>query len=149
LAEDLRRDRGRPTHSVLQRQLKPVLGAEPALFRRVHQKQSAGRPESLTAKALFAFLLDHNDAFAGVGNSGCGNQPGQSPPTTITSASSVIAASPGASGVEARDASRGQRQTVSGVMQSRLARGRSRSRINLFQFGTFQRKGAAGKQHLI
>ena len=65
-------------HPVLQRQLKTVLDAEPALFRRVHQKQSAERPESLAAKALFAFLLDHDDAFAGVGNFRCRNQARQS-----------------------------------------------------------------------
>ena len=42
------------------------------------QKQSAERPEGLSAKALFAFLVDHDDALAGVGDFGCRDQPRQS-----------------------------------------------------------------------
>ena len=41
---------------------------------RIDQKQSAERPESLAAEALFALLIDHDDAFAGVGDLGCGDE---------------------------------------------------------------------------
>ena len=58
---------GRP-HPVLQRQIVTVLDAEPALLRRIDQEQPAERPEGLAAEALFALLLDHDDASAGVGN---------------------------------------------------------------------------------
>src|SRR5260370_37586353 len=65
--------KARRAHPVLQRELKAVLDAEPALFRAVYQEQSAERAEGLAAKALFAFLLDHDDAFAGIGNFSCGH----------------------------------------------------------------------------
>ena len=42
------------------------------------QKQPAKRPEGLAAEALFALLVDHDDAFAGIGDFGRGDQPGQS-----------------------------------------------------------------------
>ena len=58
------------SHPVLQREIEAVLDAEPALFRAVDQEQSAERPEGLAAEALFAFLVDHDDAFAGVGDFG-------------------------------------------------------------------------------
>src|SRR4029453_8135919 len=53
---------------VLQGEVVAVLDAEPALFPRIHQEQAAERPESLAAEALFALLIDHDDALAGVGN---------------------------------------------------------------------------------
>jgi hypothetical protein len=65
----------RRAHPVLQRELKTVPDAEPALFGAVDQEQAAERPEGLAAEALFTFLLDHDDAFAGIGNFGCGNEP--------------------------------------------------------------------------
>src|SRR6185437_5920497 len=64
-------------HPVLQCEIKTVLDAEPALFRGVDQKQSAERPKRLATKALFAFLLDDEDAFAGVRDFGRGDQPRQ------------------------------------------------------------------------
>ncbi len=64
---------GRPD-PVLQREVKTVLDAEPALFGAVDQKQAAERPEGLAAEALFAFLVDHDDAFAGVGDFGRGDE---------------------------------------------------------------------------
>src|SRR6201999_1297499 len=45
-------------HPVLACQLEAVLDAEPALLGRINQKQSAERPERLSAKALLAFLVD-------------------------------------------------------------------------------------------
>jgi hypothetical protein len=66
------------THPVLQREFKAVLDAEPALFGAVDQKQSAERPESLAAEALFALLVDHDDALAGLGDFGCGDEARQS-----------------------------------------------------------------------
>jgi hypothetical protein len=66
-------------HPVLQREFETVLDAEPALFGTIDQKQSAERPEGLAAEALFAFLIDHNDAFAGIGDLGRGNQARQTP----------------------------------------------------------------------
>ena len=64
----------RRAHPVLQREIVTVLDAEPALFGAVDQEQSAERPERLAAEALFAFLVDHDDAFAGVGDFGRGDQ---------------------------------------------------------------------------
>ncbi len=64
----------RRPHPVLQRQVKTVPDAEPALFGAVDQKQSAERPEGLAAKALFALLVDHDDALAGVGDFGGGDE---------------------------------------------------------------------------
>jgi len=58
----------RRPYPVLQRQFVTVLDAEPALFRRIHQEQSAERPESLAAEALLALLIDHDDAFASFRN---------------------------------------------------------------------------------
>src|SRR6202012_3350795 len=59
---------------VLQREIETVLDAEPALFGAVDQKQAAERPERLAAKALFAFLFDHDDASAGVRDFGRGDE---------------------------------------------------------------------------
>ena len=64
-------------HPVLQCEIVAILDAEPALFGRVDQKQSAERPERLSAKALFAFLVDDDDALAGVGDFGGRDQPRQ------------------------------------------------------------------------
>ena len=44
----------------------------------VDQEQSAERPERLAAEVLFTFLIDHDDAFACIGDLGGGNQPRQS-----------------------------------------------------------------------
>jgi len=80
------------SHPVLQREVVTVLDAEPALFRRIDQKKPAKRPKGLAAQALFALLIDHDDAFAGVGNLGCGDEAREGPRRpTITSASSAIA----------------------------------------------------------
>ena len=64
----------RRAHPVLQRELVIVLDAEPALFGAVDQKQSAERPERLAAEALLALLVDHDDALAGVGDFGRGDE---------------------------------------------------------------------------
>ena len=64
----------RRSHPVLQREIVAVLDAEPALFGRIDQKQSAERPEGLAAEALLAFLVDHDDALAGVGDFGRGDE---------------------------------------------------------------------------
>ena len=69
----------RRAHPVLQRQIVAVLDAEPALFGQIHQEQSAERPERLAAEVLLAFLIDHDDAFAGVGDLGGGDKPGEAP----------------------------------------------------------------------
>ena len=69
----------RRSHPVLQRQIVTVLDAEPALFGAVDQEQSAERPEGLAAEALFALLVDHDDALAGVGDFGRGDEAGQPP----------------------------------------------------------------------
>src|SRR5436190_7255882 len=64
-------------HPVLQSEVVGVLDAKAALFRRINQKKSAERPERLAAKALFAFLVQQNDAPAGVGDLGGRYQPRQ------------------------------------------------------------------------
>jgi hypothetical protein len=38
------------------------------LFRRVDEEQTAERPERLAAEILLAFLIDHDNALAGIGN---------------------------------------------------------------------------------
>ena len=68
----------RGSHPVLQRQLVGILDAEPALFGAVDQEQAAERPERLAAEVLLAFLVEQNDAFAGIGDLGRGDQPRQS-----------------------------------------------------------------------
>ncbi len=69
----------RRSHPVLQSELVAVLDAEPALFRRIHQEQPAERPEGLAAEALFALLIDHDDALAGIGNLRRGDQAREAP----------------------------------------------------------------------
>ncbi len=58
----------------MQREVKTVLDAEPALFGAIDQKQPAERPEGLAAETLFALLIDHDDAFTGVSNFGRGDE---------------------------------------------------------------------------
>ena len=55
----------RGAHPVLQREIVGILDAQPALFGGIDQKQSAERPKGLSAEALLAFLVEHNDALAG------------------------------------------------------------------------------------
>ncbi len=43
----------------------------------VHQEQAAERPEGLAAEALLAFLVEQDDALAGVGDLGGRHQPRQ------------------------------------------------------------------------
>ena len=53
---------------------------------RIDEKQSTERPERLAAEILFAFLIEHDDALAGVGNFSRRDQGPQVPaPTTMTS----------------------------------------------------------------
>ena len=68
----------RGPHPVLQCEIVGILNAEPALLGRVHQEESAERPKGLSAKALFAFLVDDDDALAGVCDFGCRDQSRQS-----------------------------------------------------------------------
>lgn len=68
---------GRPL-PVLPCKVVAVLDAEPTLFGRVDQEQAAERPERLAAEALLAFLLDDDDALAGVGKFRRCNQAGKS-----------------------------------------------------------------------
>ncbi len=48
-----------------------------ALLGRIHQKQSAERPERLSAQILLAFLIEKDDALARVGDFGCRDKPGK------------------------------------------------------------------------
>src|SRR5262249_18185403 len=64
-------------HPVLQSEVVGVLDAKAALFRRINQKKSAERPERLASEALLAFLVQQNDALAGVGDLGGRHQPRQ------------------------------------------------------------------------
>ena len=65
------------TPPILQRKLIGIPDAEPALLGRVDQEQAAERPERLATKVLLAFLIDDDDALAGVGKLGCGNKTGK------------------------------------------------------------------------
>src|SRR5262249_41449983 len=65
-------------HPVLQGKVIGILDAEPALFRRIDQKQPAARPDGRAAGAWLAFLVEKNDALAGVGDLGGRHHPRQS-----------------------------------------------------------------------
>ena len=67
----------RRPHPVLQCEIVGI-DAEPALLGRVHQEESAERPKGLSAKALLAFLIDDDDALAGICDLGCCDQSRQS-----------------------------------------------------------------------
>ena len=68
----------RGAHPVLQCEIVGILDAEPALFGKVHQEESAERPKGLSAKALLAFLVDDDDALAGICDLRRRDQPRQS-----------------------------------------------------------------------
>ena len=124
----------RRTHPVLQREVKTVLDAEPALFGAVDQEQSAERPESLAAEALFALLVDHDDALAGVGDFGCRDEAREAPADHDYIRISQPSRHSPRSFARLKPARlyRGQRQTAAG--QWPWPRQGS---VNLFQFGTF------------
>ena len=105
---------------VLQRQFVAVLDAEPALFGTVDQEQSAERPEGLAAEALFAFLVDHDDALAGIGNLGRGDKTRQAAADHdhVRIACHRFAPRFGA-WIEARGVPRGQRQRASRAATAR------------------------------
>jgi hypothetical protein len=65
-------------HPVAQGEIERVVYAEPALLRRVDEKESAQRPERLSAEALLAFLVDQQDRAACVGGFGGGDESGES-----------------------------------------------------------------------
>ena len=67
----------RRSHPVLQSEIVGILDTEPALFGRIDEKQAAERPERLTAKILFAFLVEHDDALARIGDLGRCDQSSQ------------------------------------------------------------------------
>ena len=50
------------------------------LFGRVHQKETAQRPERLTSQVLLAFLVDQNDAASAFQQFASGYQTGQAGP---------------------------------------------------------------------
>ncbi len=67
----------RRSEPVLPGEVEAVFDTEPALFGRIDEEQSAERPERLTAEALLALLVDHDDFLAGVGDLGCGDEAGK------------------------------------------------------------------------
>ena len=54
-----------------------VADAQPPLLGAVDQEQPAERPERLAAERRLGLLVDQDDAPAGVGQLGGGDQPGQ------------------------------------------------------------------------
>jgi hypothetical protein len=113
-----------------------VLDAEPALLGAIHQKQPAKRPERLAAKALLAFLVDHDDMPAGVGDLGRGDEAGE-PPADYNYIRIVgHRALPG--GFTDRSPRPEARSTAIGacLWPRRIGGG-----VNLFQFGTFRHAG--------
>ena len=125
------------SHPVLQREVVTVLDAEPALFGAVDQEQSAERPERLAAEALFAFLVDHDDAFAGVGDFGRRDEAREAPADHDYVRILVPSRhSPGSCAIEARAFT-----AVNGKW--RRARPRCATPVNLFQFGTFPGAGCS------
>ena len=104
----------------------------------VDQEQSAERPERLAAEALFALLVDHDDALAGVGDFGCGDEAREAaadhdyiriichrviPPALARLKPAAFAAV------------NGKRHVRSGRSQQGF--------VNLFQFGTFPAAGCS------
>ena len=66
----LRAIEARAAGPVESREFERVADAEPSLLRRVHQEQSAQRPEGLPAERGFRLLLDDDHAAAGIGKLG-------------------------------------------------------------------------------
>ena len=99
------------------------------------QEQSAERPESLAAEALFALLVDHDDALAGVSDFGRGNEPGEASAdhNYVRIVSHAVSPGPGKR-IEARGISRGQRLAPAGTLDGI---------VNLFHFGTFAAAGCS------
>ena len=64
----------RRAEPVLPGEIEGILDAQSPLLGTVDQEQSAERPESLAAKALFGLLVEQNDAFAGVGDFASGGE---------------------------------------------------------------------------
>ncbi len=134
----------RRPHPVLQREIVAVLDAEPALFGAIDQKQSAERPEGLAAKALFAFLIDHDDAFAGVGDFGCGDKAREA----CTDHDYVCIVSHRVSPDPRND--RSPRPKPRSTANGRFGGGGAAGECQLFHFGTLGcAEGAACLQHLI
>ena len=77
----------RRAHPVLRRELEAVLDAHPALLGAVDEEEAAEAPEGLAAERLLALLVDEHDPLAAVGELGGGDEPGETGPTTTTSAS--------------------------------------------------------------
>jgi hypothetical protein len=101
----------RRSRPVLQRQVETVLDAEPALFGAVDQKQAAERPEGLAAEALLAFLVEHDDAFAGIGDFAGGNEARETAADHNYVRIVSHSVSPNPEMIKARGVCRGQRQT--------------------------------------
>jgi hypothetical protein len=132
------------SHPVLQRKIVTVPDAEPALLGGVHQEQAAERPERLAAQALLALLVDYDDMLAGIGDFGRGDEAGEAGADHDYVSLVGHGVTPGFLRMEDRRPKRGQRQ-----MALACGRGASFGDINLFQFGTLRRPGAARAQHLI
>lgn len=67
----------RGAHPVLPGKLAGVADAHAALFRAVDKEQAAKRPEGLSAKILFPFLVEHDDPAAECRRLRCGDKAGK------------------------------------------------------------------------
>jgi hypothetical protein len=95
---------------------------------------------------LFALLIDHDDAFTGVGNFGRGDE------TSKTAADHDYVriirhrVAPALDRIEARGSNHGQPQMV---LACGFAAAANRQNLGLFQFGTLSVGSATGEQHSI
>jgi hypothetical protein len=129
----------RGPHPVLQCEIVGILNAEPSLLGRVHQEESAERPKGLSAKALLAFLIDDDDAFAGICDLRRCDQPRQSTADHDYVCDLSHRFLPRAiydSSLRPR-----ARSTANGLLPVTASPPRE---SRLFQFGTFSRGGCSG-----
>src|SRR5207237_10180929 len=130
-------------HPVLRGEIVGILDAKPALFGRVHQEQSAERPKGLSAKALFAFLVDDDDALAGICDFRCRDQPCQAAAdhdyVCVISHRFLPRAFFGSSPRPRT------RSTANGFLSVTAS---SRPQGCLFQFGSYARGGCSGRATL-
>ena len=72
--------KARRDHPVAAGQFRRITNTQPALLRRVNQKEAPQRPERLPTQILLAFLIEEQGPLARVGHFGGGHQSGQSGP---------------------------------------------------------------------
>jgi hypothetical protein len=104
------------------------------LFGRIHQEQSDKLPERLAAQALLTLLIDHDDAFAGIGDFGGGDEAGKASADHNYVRIACHRVDPPSGPIESQRLS-----AVNGKWNLRVA-ARPQPGTDLFQIGTCSRK---------